>query len=151
MQLRVQLDSERLKRRRLAQRWSQEDFAAAADVGVRTIQRAEAGGVVSLATARALASALKETIDMLEEKPHTSPTHQTAPIGAIAGVSLAVTGSLIAVASSFEGASPVMRETVGWALLLDGPAGGALGATLGLTAAAAGYLTHRRGQRSEEI
>lgn len=56
-----------IRQHREARHWTQEEFARAADVDVRTIQRAESGKTLGLETLRAIAAAFDSTIEELSK------------------------------------------------------------------------------------
>lgn len=57
--------AENIRRLREERHWSQEELAAASDVDVRTIQRAEAGKPLQVESLRAIAAAFNTTIEQL--------------------------------------------------------------------------------------
>jgi DNA-binding XRE family transcriptional regulator len=74
----MKLSPPEVRRLRLARGWSQEHLAQAAGLSVRTVQRVEADGTASLATATSLAATFDLSLPAL--LPATPPAaHATAP------------------------------------------------------------------------
>jgi transcriptional regulator with XRE-family HTH domain len=66
----LKIDSEFIKAERQSRGWSQEQLAAAAGLGVRTIQRVESGSVASIESAKCLAAVFGVPFSrLLIEKP----------------------------------------------------------------------------------
>lgn len=146
--MKIRLDATLIKAKRLERRWSQEDFATIADVGVRTVQRAETTGVVSLETAKAFASVLEEDLSMLESQHSetTGPSQGARPKwGVWAGIASAMIGVAAALSTALEpgglsfGAIAAFNEQTN-----GGLAQGAAGALAGLAIAAICFLIQRK-------
>lgn len=69
----MKLDPNAIKALRARRAWSQEHLAAAAELAVRTIQRAEASGSASYQTTQALAAAFGIEVSALRSAPTTVP------------------------------------------------------------------------------
>jgi len=69
----VQVDASFIRLERERRAWSQEHLAAAAAIGVRTIQRIEATGVASYESVRAISAALEIPVSTLRRE-NASPT-----------------------------------------------------------------------------
>lgn len=73
MDMRIDSDFIRIEREKRA--WSQEQLAAAAGIGLRTIQRIESTGVASNESAKSLAAVFECSLNELRAVPHT-PAHR---------------------------------------------------------------------------
>lgn len=67
----VQLRPERIREERRKRAWTQEHLAELAGLGVRTVQRIEAGGTASLESAAALSSVLSVSLAELRVNTDT--------------------------------------------------------------------------------
>lgn len=67
----MRINSHQLKIQREAKSWSQEELAIAADLSVRTIQRAESQGSASMQSLKSMAAALDLQLDDLREQEST--------------------------------------------------------------------------------
>ena len=61
----VELNTDIIRRERTARAWTQEQLAAAAGLGLRTVQRIEASGIASLESAGSLASVFAMPLEEL--------------------------------------------------------------------------------------
>ena len=78
----MKLNPSIVRRLREARHWSQEQLAAAAGLGLRTVQRVEADGVASRGTRVCLAAALDTDVSaMLDASPSPSPS--PSPVAAV--------------------------------------------------------------------
>jgi len=142
--MQIAFDPAQLKSKRIEKRWSQEDLAAIAGLGVRTVQRAEATGRVSLETAKAFASAFEEDLSMLESKIETSAEYSRVPKstwGTWIGIVSAMVGTVIGLNATIGAADLSIAEIAAYNEQTSGGlAYGAISAVAGLSAAIIGIL-----------
>ena len=104
----MKLNPSIVRRLREARHWSQEQLAAAAGLGLRTVQRVEADGVASRETRVCLAAALDTDVSaMLDAGPGPGP----GPIAAARGqpwMLLVMAGVLVFAAGTTLGAPRVV-------------------------------------------
>ena len=134
MKRKIKLDL--VKSKRNERGWTQEELAIAADLGLRTIQRMEAGGEASLNSIKSVASALEIESGSLEDK--SAPRR----IGLMFGVLSGFAGVMIGSASAFT--AVIGELTRGSATSYEaGIAFGVIGLAAGLSCAFIGWMSNR--------
>ena len=138
------VNPERVRVLRMVHHWSQEELATAAGLGIRTIQRAEADGEVSVATAKALAAVFETSVEDLST---TQPSADAQTRPQFPGVVLGVVCAFAATALGVLGAANYSLDAIGDAIGTDptGPIMGLSGAVLGAVSAMVGaWIGDRR-------
>jgi len=139
--MKLGLDKILLKQLRMHKKWSQEDLASISNLGIRTIQRAEAGRDISLETAKTLASVLEfELVDLEIKEDHK--VMEKNKNGIWFGITGSMTGTFVGLSmvinsSSLPSFSALNEQTSG------GLGWGLTGLVIGCCCALAGYLSHR--------
>ncbi|MGF1863751.1 helix-turn-helix domain-containing protein [Enterovibrio norvegicus] len=130
------INSEVLKSLRLNKSWSQEKLANASGLSLRTVQRVENTGTASLETKLALSSALEIKPEQLGVQSEQSQNRSNTAI-------YGYLGAAIGLVSSYSGITlGLWQGNVSF-----GQAGlwyGVVGAFIGITCGAIGFLNRRR-------
>ncbi len=142
----IRVNPEIVRLLRMARRWTQEELSAAAQLSLRTVQRAEQEGNVSVTTLKSLASALEVAASELETRRESALSTRSGPI---IGVWCGCGGALIGGAMSLRG--QVLSLSAGDITAFEfGITAGLTGAAVGVSCALIGILYCRQLRRDSD-